>query len=304
MRINKQWFFLLLIIENIYGFFYSDSYKKSSINLLFKDIAFTGRNLDRQWEIHKENFKGQWKGNHYWYNKNNLTFPFSINNNSYKINYIDNENAIYTRSDSKTFIITKTNYNNKGNAFMFPSINNNGGVGGQSSRILNYYLSNNNNFIQEINFFYKKRREMINIIYKYNNNKIRLDKIGIANLIEYNEHNNEIDLLKINDIELLLYLIHDWKGDYLSFSPYKPLNEKKQKINRINLKPFLRKTNRICKIFNNNIIISIPNIIEEFKDFTMVFGCLHSPFLYKQLTVYYDNDGVLTSWELIEFKPF
>lgn len=291
---------LFLLLGRIEGLFYTSGYKKSAIHLLFKNPAFTGKNLDRQWEIHKENFQGKWNGIFYWYNKTNLIIPISINNINYEINFIDEENAIYKRSDSRTFIITKNNYNNNGNVFMFPSFDKNGGVGGQGSRIINFYLSNSNNFFQEINFFHKNQREMINIIYNYKNNKIRLQKIGIANL-NNNDNNN---LINIDDINLLLYLIHDWKGDYLKFSPYIPLNEKRIKVDRINLAPFIIKSNRICKLFNNNIIISIPDIIEDYKEFTMVFGCLHSPFLFKQLTIYYDIDGVLTSWEMIEFKPF
>lgn len=299
LKINVKTILLLLFANYSQSLLYTDCYKKSLVHLpLFRAPAFKGKYLDVQWNIHRENFQGKWNNSINWYNNNSdYNKPFIRSNNNYELTFINNSTGIYRKNNGKIMIITKTNYNSKGSAFMFPSYHNCGGVGGQSNRIINYYLSNNDYFTHEINFFFNKIRLIIIVNYKYNNNKIRIQSIGISN----NEYNN---YFQIDNIKLLVLLISTWKGYYLSFSPHMPFNYKRARIEFVDFTPFLLNSNRICKIYPNNLIISIPKIIDDYNEFSMYYGCLQSPFLYKQLIINYDYDGVLTCWEYLELKPF
>jgi len=304
IKMNHILFSLFSLITWAQSLFHTNCYRKIAYHLSsFKEPSFSGKYLDVQWNIHRQHFEGKWNGSVNWYNeKNNYSLPYLKTHNNYEIEFFDDNTGVYKKNNGKTMIISRNNYNNMGTAFMFPSDYNYGGAGGQCSRIINYYLSNNDYFTNEINFLYEKMRSIIIFNYKYNNNKIRLQSIGISNLNYPDEY--PVKLFQIDDINLFLYLINDWKGYYSSFNPFIPLSSKYKRISKIDLSQFLMTSNRICRIYPNNVIISIPKIIDDYKEFFICVGCLQSPFSYKQVIINYDLDGVLTSWDYIELKPF
>jgi len=188
--------------------------------------------------------------------------------------------------------------------FKFQSYDKIGGIIANIHKEVNFntYLKN------EINFYYNSIRSIINFCYRTSKNNYELElssielsafRCGLVKTYTYRE--------KLNNITQLNDKIERWAFCKTTLINAKTPTDKQ--ISFTNSFEYIHllindKNKRIIKIFTDNIIISLPQFIEENKPFSFLIGCLISANSYKQLTLNYNFNGILSSLEFNEYEPY
>ena len=230
--------------------------------------------------------------NHTNYNMDNYVKYFYYNNsvifnsfyNSYKYNY----------------------YNNNENRFFRFKLKSYDKLGGIVAKI-DKKTDNTYYFTNQINFFYNTARSIITINYTYNNNlKMELNSIIVSGLRcgMTKTFRNRTKLINITSLKNKLKTWTYCKSTTIDAKKPFILNEKE--INCYEYEFLLKNDNgnRISSVFIDNLVISVPEIIDDNKPFSILLGCLISNDCYKQVNLNYNFNGLLTSVEYNEYEPY
>lgn len=237
---------------------------------------------------------GLWRGSTHYYIKGNnniidLSTPLISHYNNSKIY------DIYTNMYINSFI------NNRFLNLKLQSYDKLGGIIAKIDKKTDnsYYFSN------QINFFHNAARSVITINYTYNDNlKLQLNSIAISRLRcgLTRISKNRLKLTNITSLKNKLKLWNYCKSTIIN--PKNPYSIIQKEFNCYDYEYLLDNEKRISHIFADNLIISIPNIIDENKPFSLLIGCLILNDCYKQVNLNYNFNGILTSVEFNEYEPF
>ena len=220
--------------------------------------------------------------NHTNYNMDNYVIFNSFYNN-YKYYYNNNENRFFR--------------------FKLKSYDKLGGIIAKIDKKTDniYYFTN------QINFFYNTARSIITINYTYNNNlKMELNSIIVSGLRcgITKTFRNRTKLINITSLKNKLKTWTYCKSTTIDAKKPFILNEKE--IICYDYEFLLKNDNgnRISSVFIDNLVISVPEIIDDNKPFSILLGCLISNDCYKQVNLNYNFNGLLTSVEYNEYEPY
>lgn len=230
---------------------------------------------------------GLWRGSTYTYTRNyNNQFDFTkpiVTTYNYSRNFNISFNKNYYYSTNDIFRLKLQSYKKQGGII----INSNKDT-------------NSRSFNNQINIFYNNTRSIINVNY-YNDkcNRLKLNYISISKL--------RCDLNRINNIRYKIYNISNLISKIKSWSYCKTNNINSKNIYDISVSKsdlfdceyLINKKDHISNIIINNLVISVPEIIDENKPFSMLFGCLLSDNCYKQIILNYNFNSYLI---FTEFK--
>lgn len=253
-----------------------------------------------------------------------LTLNIFHNSKSFELGYWRGPTYSYYKvpSNDKTFLDEPRNifYYNKYNnyislnafkndnllTFKFQSYDKIGGITANIHKEVNFdtYLKN------EINFYYNSARSIIKFCYRTSKNNYELElssieisafRCGLVKTYSYRE--------KLNNVTQIIDKTERWAFCKTTLINAKtPTNKQISFTNSFDYAHLLindnNKNKRIIKIFTDNIIISLPEFIEESKPFSLLIGCLISANSYKQLNLNYNFNGVLSSLEFNEYEPY
>lgn len=223
-----------------------------------------------------------------------LLFKKGINN---KLDY----NDIYYHYNISKFSIknNKTNHLN----LRLKSYDKIGGVITSIPKTHNWIIDNNNSYISEINFFQNTKRSLIIFNYTYDNlKKLELSSIKTSAL-RCGGIKNYSTRLRIMNISIFLNLMMKFNFcKTTKINPYYPNSREINYSNDFDYKYFFTNEKRINNIFTDNLIVSLPAVIDDYKPFSFIIGCFLTPKNYKQININYNYNGVLISIDLNEYK--
>jgi len=243
---------------------------------------------------------GLWKGYSHYYLRTDNNFDFNkpviFTYNNYSNNFnksLFHNHLSYTRLNTDNPILN----------LKFMSYDKLSGVIAKIDKTTNnfYYFSN------QINFFYNSARSIISINYTYNNQQqLQLNTIIVTSL--------RCSISKVHKIRPKLTNLTSLKNKRFLMSLCKstiidakyPFNQEENHIKNNNYyyDYLFINNNRICKIFIDNLIVSIPEIIDTDRPFTLVFACLLTNDCYKQINLNYNFNGHLKTVEFNEYETF
>jgi hypothetical protein len=235
---------------------------------------------------------GLWRGYTYTYIRNynnqfNFTKPIiTTYNYSHNFNINFKNNYYYLTNDYFRFKLE--------------SYEKNGGVIINANKDTNRISFNN-----QINFIHNNARSIINVnYYCTNDKKLKLNYISVSRLRSELIKIPNIRI-RINTIEELITILKLW-----SYCKTTNINTKniydivESESESFDFEYLMTNKNHISNIFIDNLVISVPNIIDDNKPFSMLFGCLLSEQCYKQITLNYNFNGYLVFAEFNEYEPF
>lgn len=233
---------------------------------------------------------GLWRGTTHYYIKSN--------------NQIDLKKPVITmRNYTQPYYFNRTLANNKFLKLKLQSYDKLGGV----IVNLNKNTENTYYFTNQINFFYNTFRSVITINYTYNKEqKLELTSIIVSGLrCGLQRRLTSKFRPSLNNLTVLNDKLKTWtycKSTIIN--PKEPYIKNIKEINCYDYEYMLLNKNRISKIFIDNLIISLPEIIDDNKPFSLLIGCLISNDCYKQVNLNYNFNGYLTSFEYNEYEPY
>jgi hypothetical protein len=209
-------------------------------------------------------------------------------------------NDIYYNYNISKFSIKNKNTNHLN--LRLKSYENNFKVYTSIPKIHNWNVDNNVSYISEINFFHNFKRSLIIFNYTYDNFK-RLELNSIKTSALRCGIKNYISLLRIMNISIFLNLMTTFKYcKTTKINPYYPNTHEHSYSNSFDYEYFFKNEERINTIFTDNLIISLPSVINDYKPFTFIIGCFLSSNYYKQININYNFNGILLSIEYNEYK--
>jgi hypothetical protein len=160
-------------------------------------------------------------------------------------------------------------------------------------------------FTNQINFFHNTARSIITINYTFNNNqKLQLNSISVSGLRCGLSRISKIRN-KISNLTELKERLKTWRYcKSTKVNPRYPTSNEVQEFNCYDYEYLLINEKRISHIFTDNLIISVPEIIDNNRPFSLLFGCLVTQCSYKQVNLNYNFNGDLSSVEFNEYEPY
>ena len=236
---------------------------------------------------------GLWRGLTHYYVRNSNSIDLSkplITTNNYTYYYNLNKSLFQTSFIDTRFLRLKLQSYDK--------------LGGVIAKV-DKRTDNTYYFTNQINFFYNAARSVITINYTYNNDqKLQLNSIVISGLrcALSRTSNKRFKLLNLSELNDKL---KNWTYCKSSIvNPKNPFVINQKEFNCYDYEYLLLNEKRLSYVFADNLIISVPDIIDDNKPFSLLFGCLISPSCYKQVNLNYNFNGVLTSFEFNEYEPY
>ena len=235
---------------------------------------------------------GLWRGLTHYYVRNSDSIDLSkplITTNNYTHYYNLNKSLFQTNFIDTRFLRLKLQSYDK--------------LGGIIAKV-DKRADNTYYFTNQINFFYNSARSVITINYTYNNNqKLQLNSIVVSGL-RCGLTRTSPNRIKITNLTQLKDKLKNWSYCKTSIiNPRNPFIINQKESNCYDYEFLLLNEQRLSYVFADNLIISVPDIIDDNKPFSLLFGCLISPSCYKQVNLNYNFNSVLTSFEFNEYEP-
>lgn len=179
-----------------------------------------------------------------------------------------------------------------------------GGILSSIPKSHNWIIDNQNNYLTIINFFQDTTRTLMIFEYSYDKlKKLELNSIKTSGLRCGVIKNYRMRPFLLN-ISTFLELIKDWSYCKTTMiNPQYPNSHEIKYSNEYDYKFLLMNDDRINEVLTDNLVISLPSIIEDYKPFTFLIGCLVSSKNYKQININYNFKGELMSIEYNEYEP-
>jgi len=180
-----------------------------------------------------------------------------------------------------------------------------GGILSSIQKTHNWIIDNQKSYMTIINFFQDTTRTLMIFEYSYDKLKnLELNSIKTSGLRCGVVKNYRMRPFLTN-ISSFLNLIKNWSYcKTTKINPQYPNSREIKYTNEFDYKFLLTNDDRINQVLTDNLIISLPSIIEDYKPFTFLIGCLVSPKNYKQININYNFKGELMSVEYNEYEPY
>lgn len=239
---------------------------------------------------------GLWKGSTHYFvrdnNKINLAKPIiSTYNYTYNFNKSLFHNHFYNTNvlNGRFFKLKLQSYDKLGGFLVKVDKNTDN----------SYYFTN------QINFFHNTARSIITINYTYNSEqKLQLNSIAVSGLRCGLSRVGKIRN-KISNLTELKNRLKTWRYcKSTKINSRYPYSDEVTELNCYDYEYMLINENRISSIFTDNLVISVPEIIDENRPFSLLFGCLVTQCSYKQVNLNYNFNGRLTTIEFNEYEPY
>lgn len=270
------------------------------------------------------NFRGKWQGKTTWYMKDkgkenggkldHQTFiaemkgstlldpVLVIEKTQYDIYFLDADTGVwhgtglrFAANGEKILPLSRKTHNESGKSFVFQ------GMGGQCS-----VNTSGNIFGAELNFFYKRSRSGIIVMYALDSTSSRLllDSVGIIPFrcglgcdFPWKPPQNEVrgnikDLLQLLQGKTChrqwmshTYVLDETNSGELCECPTSSIQ-------------LFSDPERVVQLFDDDLVCCIPPDIQAGSACELVFGCFHTPSYIQILTLTYDSDGKIDHYTL------
>ena len=259
-----------------------------------------------QWTLNKLNFSGRWRGRGAWFQRNqfgqlDLEVPTRlIDPTIYDITFQDADNGLwdgsglfFTPGGEATYAISRDTYNASGSCWQFH------GAGGQSSLAFN---PETKRFGHEINHFSGRSRSMLVLIWESVDDQWRLEVIGAVAFRCGNAVEIEAERPRMGSPEALLEPLRGWMGTVETLRPAAGTEGQATEPRAVAFQP----ENLLCQpcsaVMPDGLVFSVPEQRPNCA-FRLETGCLLEPDLFQQISILFDEQGRLTTWERRRFQP-
>lgn len=178
-----------------------------------------------------------------------------------------------------------------------------GGIISSIPKIQNWKIDNKKSYISEFNFFQDTIRSVIIFNYTYDDlYNLKLSSINTSALRcgKVKKYRMRLNIINISNFLNLITKFNFCKTT--TINPFYPNSQEISYSTEYDYTYFFKNEDRINNIFTDNLIISIPTIIDDYKPFTFIIGCFISQNNYKQLNINYNFNGVLISIDYNEYN--
>ena len=257
-----------------------------------------------QWALNRLNFQGCWQGRGTWFGRDSedrLDFESPVrvmDPTTYDISFSDPETGVWDGSGlffapggHARYDISRSSYNTGGGCWQFQ------GAGGQSSLVPD---SDRRRFGHEINLFHDRSRSMLVLIWEPVETRWRLQLVGAVGFRCRKTSAPEPKRPVSMPPKAMLTSVEGWTSEAETFRPQPGC------IGQVSAaqpsvfvsEQFMR--HEQTAVMPAGLIFSVPEYLPD-GAYQLEVGCLHTAGLFQQLSIVFDANGHLTSWERRRF---
>ena len=257
-----------------------------------------------QWALNRLNFQGCWQGRGTWFGRDSedrldLESPVRVMDpTTYDISFSDPETGVWDGSGlffapggQARYDISRSRYNTSGGCWQFQ------GAGGQSSLVPD---SDRRRFGHEINLFHDRSRSMLVLIWELVGTRWRLQLVGAVGFRCRKTSAPEPKRPASMSPKAMLTSVEGWTSDAETFRPQPGCIGQVCAAQPSVFVPEQFMRYELTAVMPAGLIFSVPEYLPD-GPYQLEVGCLHTAGLFQQLSIVFDANGHLTSWERRRF---
>ena len=263
--------------------------------------------MSDQWTLNRLNFDGCWRGRGAWFQRDasgrlNLEVPTRlVDPTTYDISFRDADTGVWDGSGLffapggiATYAISRGTYNASGGCWQFP------GAGGQSSLAFD---PNAGRFGHEINLFCGRSRSMLVLIWESVDSRWRLQVVGAVAFRCCNAVDIEAERPRVGTPEALLEPLRGWSGTVERLRPAPGIEAQATEPLPVVFTPESLLCQPCSAVMPDGLVFSVPDQLPDCA-FRLEIGGLLGSHLFQQVSILFDAQGRLTTWERRRFQPW
>ena len=257
-----------------------------------------------QWALNRLNFQGCWQGRGTWFGRDSedrldLESPVRVMDpTTYDISFSDPETGVWDGSGlffapggHARYDISRSSYNTGGGCWQFQ------GAGGQSSLVPD---SDRRRFGHEINLFHDRSRSMLVLIWEPVGTRWRLQLVGAVGFRCRKTSAPEPKRPVSMPPKAMLTSVEGWTSEAETFRPQPGCIGQVCAAQPSVFVPEQFMRYELTAVMPAGLIFSVPEYLPD-GAYQLEVGCLHTAGLFQQLSIVFDANGHLTSWERRRF---
>ena len=257
-----------------------------------------------QWALNRLNFQGCWQGRGTWFGRDSedrldLESPVRVMDpTTYDISFSDPETGVWDGSGlffapggHARYDISRSSYNTGGGCWQFQ------GAGGQSSLVPD---SDRRRFGHEINLFHDRSRSMLVLIWELVGTRWRLQLVGAVGFRCRKTSAPEPKRPVSMPPKAMLTSVEGWTSEAETFRPQPGCIGQVCAAQPSVFVPEQFMRHEQTAVMPAGLIFSVPEYLPD-GAYQLEVGCLHTAGLFQQLSIVFDANGHLTSWERRRF---
>ena len=257
-----------------------------------------------QWALNRLNFQGCWQGRGTWFGRDSedrLDFESPVrvmDPTTYDISFSDPETGVWDGSGlffapggHARYDISRSSYNTGGGCWQFQ------GAGGQSSLVPD---SDRRRFGHEINLFHDRSRSMLVLIWEPVETRWRLQLVGAVGFRCRKTSAPEPKRPVSMPPKAMLTSVEGWTSEAETFRPQPGCIGQVCAAQPSVFVPEQFMRYELTAVMPAGLIFSVPEYLPD-GAYQLEVGCLHTAGLFQQLSIVFDANGHLTSWERRRF---
>ena len=257
-----------------------------------------------QWALNRLNFQGCWQGRGTWFGRDSedrldLESPVRVMDpTTYDISFSDPETGVWDGSGlffapggHARYDISRSSYNTGGGCWQFQ------GAGGQSSLVPD---SDRRRFGHEINLFHDRSRSMLVLIWEPVGTRWRLQLVGAVGFRCRKTSAPEPKRPVSMPPKAMLTSVEGWTSEAETFRPQPGCIGQVCAAQPSVFVPEQFMRYELTAVMPAGLIFSVPEYLPD-DAYQLEVGCLHTAGLFQQLSIVFDANGHLTSWERRRF---
>lgn len=257
-----------------------------------------------QWALNRLNFQGCWQGRGTWFGRDSedrLDFESPVrvmDPTTYDISFSDPETGVWDGSGlffapggHARYDISRSSYNTGGGCWQFQ------GAGGQSSLVPD---SDRRRFGHEINLFHDRSRSMLVLIWEPVGTRWRLQLVGAVGFRCRKTSAPEPKRPVSMPPKAMLTSVEGWTSEAETFRPQPGCIGQVCAAQPSVFVPEQFMRHEQTAVMPAGLIFSVPEYLPD-GPYQLEVGCLHTAGLFQQLSIVFDANGHLTSWERRRF---
>ena len=257
-----------------------------------------------QWALNRLNFQGCWQGRGTWFGRDSedrldLESPVRVMDpTTYDISFSDPETGVWDGSGlffapggHARYDISRSSYNTGGGCWQFQ------GAGGQSSLVPD---SDRRRFGHEINLFHDRSRSMLVLIWEPVGTRWRLQLVGAVGFRCRKTSAPEPKRPVSMPPKAMLTSVEGWTSEAETFRPQPGCIGQVCAAQPSVFVPEQFMRHEQTAVMPAGLIFSVPEYLPD-GPYQLEVGCLHTAGLFQRLSIVFDANGHLTSWERRRF---
>ena len=257
-----------------------------------------------QWALNRLNFQGCWQGRGTWFGRDSedrldLESPVRVMDpTTYDISFSDPETGVWDGSGlffapggQARYDISRSTYNTGGGCWQFQ------GAGGQSSLVPD---SDRRRFGHEINLFHDRSRSMLVLIWEPVGARWRLQLVGAVGFRCRKTSAPEPKRPASMPLKAMLTSLKGWTSEAETFRPQPGCIGQVRAAQPSVFVPEQFMRHEQTAVMPAGLIFSVPEYLPD-GAYQLEVGCLHTAGFFQQLSIVFDANGHLTSWERRRF---